>query len=407
VLKQASTTCLCLLTWALLYPAATAWAQALTALDDTYDVAEGRSFVVEPAGVLENDEQAGEDLQPTAVAQLVEDAGVGTLALAPDGSFSYTPAVGFLGTDSFTYRVVDGPLTSNIATVELDVRGCEGTLPLLTCWVETEFVAELQALGYATFTEGFEETSVWPLSPVTSPSVTSLGITWSSTYALGDITTGSGAAHTGARGMFALPHGDPSGAAFDPQRDGWTGAAAGTLVGVGGWLDSNTGGARVEFVLDSPPAAPLIVGFTDPVVGYAQKFFGVIDTRGFSGFQIAETEGVVEDQKFIFGDDFTFALVDAPACGDGIDNDGDGLTDFPLDPGCRGVASSAEDPQCQDGVDNDGDGGIDFDGTPPDAQCSVPWRRTESRARRCGLGFEVALLLPGLLWLRRRSLGRR
>jgi hypothetical protein len=60
-----------------------------------------------------------------------------------------------------------------------------------------------------------------------------------------------------------------------------------------------------------------------------------------------------------------------PQCNDGFDNDGDGLIDFPNDPGC----SSAEDydetdigfPQCSDGIDNDGDGLIDF---PNDHGCS-------------------------------------
>jgi len=34
----------------------------------------------------------------------------------------------------------------------------------------------------------------------------------------------------------------------------------------------------------------------------------VIDMTGFTVFEVFETEGVVEDQEFIFADDFTFAL---------------------------------------------------------------------------------------------------
>lgn len=59
-----------------------------------------------------------------------------------------------------------------------------------------------------------------------------------------------------------------------------------------------------------------------------------------------------------------------PQCRDGIDNDGDGATDFPADFSC----SSAEDndetlpkAQCQDGIDNDGDGLKDY---PMDPGCS-------------------------------------
>jgi hypothetical protein len=42
-----------------------------------------------------------------------------------------------------------------------------------------------------------------------------------------------------------------------------------------------------------------------------------------------------------------------PACSDGIDNDNDGLADYPSDPGCASPDSWLEAPQCNDGVDND------------------------------------------------------
>src|SRR5689334_4417329 len=60
------------------------------------------------------------------------------------------------------------------------------------------------------------------------------------------------------------------------------------------------------------------------------------------------------------------------ACADGQDNDGDGLTDFPADPGCTSASDSNETdppppPVCSDGLDNDGDGKIDF---PADPGCT-------------------------------------
>ncbi len=62
----------------------------------------------------------------------------------------------------------------------------------------------------------------------------------------------------------------------------------------------------------------------------------------------------------------------AAACADGVDNDGDGLTDYPNDPGCTSATDNDEtDPvpaQCADGVDNDGDGLTDY---PNDPGCTA------------------------------------
>ncbi|HEY8495197.1 MAG TPA: hypothetical protein VIN04_14990, partial [Myxococcota bacterium] len=99
----------------------------------------------------------------------------------------------------------------------------------------------------------------------------------------------------------------------------------------------------------------------------------------------------------------------AAACDDGLDNDGDGLVDVAGDPGCATPLGIREDPPCQDGVDNDGDGGVDFDGgasvnggvpvAAPDAQCSGP---AGVEKPTCGLGAELVALLP-LLRRRRRA----
>jgi hypothetical protein len=59
-------------------------------------------------------------------------------------------------------------------------------------------------------------------------------------------------------------------------------------------------------------------------------------------------------------------------CSDGADNDGDGLVDYPEDPGCSSTSDNDEynappqSYQCSDGVDNDGDGLIDY---PEDPGC--------------------------------------
>jgi len=93
-------------------------------------------------------------------------------------------------------------------------------------------------------------------------------------------------------------------------------------------------------------------------------------------------------------------------CDDGADNDGDGLIDFPADPGCPTPTSALENPACNDGLDNDQDGGTDWDGGPfglaPDGQCVGKPGRDIERAGGCGLGAELALLMPSLLWMCRR-----
>jgi hypothetical protein len=56
-------------------------------------------------------------------------------------------------------------------------------------------------------------------------------------------------------------------------------------------------------------------------------------------------------------------------CGDGVDNDGDGRTDYPADPGCSSQTDGNETdlPACLDFRDNDGDGKTDW---PTDPGCT-------------------------------------
>lgn len=65
-------------------------------------------------------------------------------------------------------------------------------------------------------------------------------------------------------------------------------------------------------------------------------------------------------------------------CKDGIDNDKDGLIDYPADPSCDSYFDDSEEPynypQCRDAIDNDGDGFIDF---PEDPECSTYWDNDE------------------------------
>src|SRR5205814_1171322 len=83
------------------------------ATDDAYSTAEDTALTVAPPGVLGNDSDADGD---TLSAELGSGPSHGGVSLNADGSFAYTPAANFNGSDSFTYRASDGTLASNLAT---------------------------------------------------------------------------------------------------------------------------------------------------------------------------------------------------------------------------------------------------------------------------------------------------
>jgi VCBS repeat-containing protein len=89
------------------------------AVDDTYNVDEDRTLVVDIPGVLENDTDADHDTLTTVA--LTEPA-FGTLLFSSDGSFIYTPVANYNGPDSFTYQANDGMENSNVATVFITVN---------------------------------------------------------------------------------------------------------------------------------------------------------------------------------------------------------------------------------------------------------------------------------------------
>ena len=70
------------------------------------------------AGVLANDSDIDGD---AITVSLDTDVSNGILALNADGSFDYTPNVGFFGTDSFTYTASDGQSSTSAQSVTLTV----------------------------------------------------------------------------------------------------------------------------------------------------------------------------------------------------------------------------------------------------------------------------------------------
>ena len=91
---------------------------APVAVGDAYAVDEDTALDVSTGSVLENDSDADGD-QLTVL--LVSDVANGTLVLASDGTFAYTPDAEFSGTDTFTYAAEDGNGGSDSATVAITV----------------------------------------------------------------------------------------------------------------------------------------------------------------------------------------------------------------------------------------------------------------------------------------------
>ena len=87
---------------------------------DSYTVNEGQTLNVGAPAACSPTTRT-----PTAnplTAVLVSGVANGTLALQPDGSFSFTPPPGFSGATSFTYQADDGTARSNTATATITVN---------------------------------------------------------------------------------------------------------------------------------------------------------------------------------------------------------------------------------------------------------------------------------------------
>lgn len=92
--------------------------KAPTAGGDSYlvNMASGSTTVVSPT-LLANDGDVDGD---ALTIEVVRQPTYGSVAINPDGTFTYTHTLGHLGGDAFQYRVSDGRQTSAVATVALN-----------------------------------------------------------------------------------------------------------------------------------------------------------------------------------------------------------------------------------------------------------------------------------------------
>ena len=85
---------------------------------DEYEVVAGEPLEVAAPGVLANDKDP--DNEPLT-ASVVANPDRGQLVLNEDGSFTYVPEDGFVGSDKFTYAATDEVGASAIGTVVLTI----------------------------------------------------------------------------------------------------------------------------------------------------------------------------------------------------------------------------------------------------------------------------------------------
>ncbi len=76
------------------------------------------SLLITAPGILANDT---DPQSLPLVSTIVSGTSNGSLVLGSNGSFTYTPQVGFVGVDSFTYQAANGYALSNVATVTITV----------------------------------------------------------------------------------------------------------------------------------------------------------------------------------------------------------------------------------------------------------------------------------------------
>lgn len=181
------------------------------------------------------------------------------------------------------------------------------------------FLLALSNQGLTVQQEGFEDDATWGDVRSTivdgffaAPDVLSQGIRWTSNFAEGAITTGEGAARRGSWGFYAYPHGQ-YGTGADCSLpgvcgDGFIGEAAQGLYAIGGWVRTNTPPAELTLFIDG---TRLDFGEAGNLfTGYA--FFGAVSNTPFQRFEFREMEGGGDEAKYIFADDFSFALAPVP-----------------------------------------------------------------------------------------------
>src|SRR5207237_10399132 len=85
---------------------------APVAVNDSYNATEDTPLTIAAPGILGNDTDV--DVDPLTAAVVAQPAH-GTVTVNANGSFTYTPALNYNGSESFTYKANDGTMAANTA----------------------------------------------------------------------------------------------------------------------------------------------------------------------------------------------------------------------------------------------------------------------------------------------------
>ncbi|MEI4234586.1 Ig-like domain-containing protein, partial [Roseovarius sp. D22-M7] len=126
------------------------------AVDDSYTIEDGEVLTVAAPGLLANDTDAdGDPLEVVGFGN----AGNGSVAPSADGSFTYTPDAGFVGTDSFIYTITDGAETTT-AEVTIEVLNQEPEINLIDGTLGRDILQGTSEADQFVFNGGFGDVAV-------------------------------------------------------------------------------------------------------------------------------------------------------------------------------------------------------------------------------------------------------
>jgi hypothetical protein len=132
--------------------------------DGTYSTDQDTMLTVRAPGVLGNDSDVDGD---NLTASLDDDVGNGTFALQPDGSFTYSPDIGFFGTDTYSYSACDNRGLCDTARATITVLKAQPNINLNPTSLDfgTVFIRNGKILTAQVKNEGkdnLEVTNIYP-----------------------------------------------------------------------------------------------------------------------------------------------------------------------------------------------------------------------------------------------------